>query len=89
MCQQQIPLESEDENIPQPQQDCFRVPHAFAACVNVTSDPFPGPDVSKYQGQADCGLPEEGQATDSDQPGCMGLGEPFVVLTGHLLTQTW
>jgi hypothetical protein len=75
----------EDENIPQPQQEFYHVPHAFAACPNAT---FPGPGVSKYQGQADYGQPERGPETRSDQPGCMDLGEPFVVLKGHLLTQT-
>jgi hypothetical protein len=75
----------EDESI---LQKCFRVQHASAACLDATKDPCPGPDVSKYQGQTDCGLPEREQAIGSDLPGCMDSGEPFVVSKGHLLTQT-
>ena len=76
-------LETEGENI---HQDCFCVPHASAAFLNATNDPSPGLDVSEYLVQADCGPPRREQETLFDPPGCMDLGEPFVVSKGRLLT---
>ena len=57
----------ENKNIPQ--QDCFLVPHACAAYVNVINDPSPGLDISKWSQQGNCGRPERVLESHSNLPG--------------------